>query len=329
MKKIFTTINLCLLLLFAMTLAGCVKRDLEVVPGYMNGTLELTASWPEGVSPNGARLLIYDQNGAYVQEHIIAGDERVFRCDLLAGAYQIIVHNTDGENIYFHNTDKHTTNTIYAYQNGIPQAGAEIVQPRNIYGIGKHDAGSALTISPRQINSYTVAPERLTREVVFYFKITGLETIKEVKGRLIGVSPGILIGSGTTLPVSCLQPYDGLPTTRMNRSSRSDIETENKVVWYETKIEFFDLMAQKKPEEQGNTQLFVAVTDGDGKTYQITVDITSTVHDVIDQNGGTLPIEIPLDVFLDINRATDNITIMVEPWDDSGTGGADPRPKTR
>lgn len=330
MKKIFTITNLSLLLLCALTFAGCVKRSLEVNPRLVNGTLEIVVNWPEGVAPAGARLMVYDQSGEYVTEQEIAGAQNMFRCDLSEGQYQVIVHNTDGQNVYFQNTDRHTTSTICAYPDGTPAPGSQLVQPTNIYGIGRHDQGQIATVKGSQTARYTVVAERLTRQVSFYFKITGLETIEQVKGRLIGVSPGILIGSGTTLPVSCFQAYIASPSvvrTPRLRSSATKVEAEP--VWYETKMEFFDLMAQKNPSQQGSTQLFVAVSDDKGRTFQITADITATVQDIIVGNDGVLPIEIPLEVDLKINADINNVTVTVEQWDESGSGEGDPRPKSR
>lgn len=329
MKNIFTITNLCLLLLCAVALAGCVKRELEKLPGYKNGTLELTTSWPEGVVPAGARLLIYSKDGEFLEKHEISGTDSVFLCELEAGDYRIIMHNTNGQNTYFHNTDKHTTALVCAYPNVIPQAGAELIQPSNIFGVGAHDQGQIITIKEREVTAHKAVAERLTRQVAFYFKITGLETIEQIKGRLIGVSPGVLLGSGIALPVSCLQSYvatylvDRKPL--LNRSPRGKAITEE--MWYETKIEFFDLMAQTRPDQTTSTQLSVAITDGQGQIYQITTDITSIVQDIILENGGFLPVEIPLEVDLNINASINNITVSVTPWDETGTGDGNPRPK--
>lgn len=324
MKQLFTLRCLCLFLLGGIILFGCVERDLIRVD-ISNNQLELTAIWPEGVSPQGAKLIVYDQNGARLKEFDISGTERIFRCDFETGSYKIIMYNTDSQNSYIKQTEDYSLVGVYAHEYGIPDTGTELTQPNNIFGTGSIDQGGMLTVATGQNNSYTATAKRLTHKATFYFKITGVDAVSEVKGRLDGISPGILLGLGQAVSTSCFLPYMAsyLPP-QSSQSSAYRAQSKSEPVWYGASVEFFDLMAQVTPESEDATQLYIEVIDGQGKVYSVTKNITSVIRDIMVENEGFLPIEIPLEIDFKVNFTTNEVNASVEPWDETGTGGGKP-----
>lgn len=326
MKQLFTLRCLCLFLLVGIIPFGCVERDL-IRANISNNQLEITTIWPEGVSPQGAKLIVYDQNGARLKECDINDTERIFRCDLEPGSYKIIMLNTDGQNSYFKQTEDYFLAGVYSHENGIPDPGTELTQPNNIFGTGSADQGGTLTVAAGQNNSYTATAKRLTHKAIFYFKITGIDAVSEVKGRLEGISPGVLLSLGQAVSISCFMPYmAGYLPPQSSQSSAYRAQSKGEPVRYGASIEFFDLMAQVTPESEDATRLYVEVIDGQGKVYSITKNITSVIRDIIAENDGFLPIDIPLDIDFKVNFATDEVTASIEPWDETGTGGGKPEP---
>lgn len=302
------------LLLFGIVLSSCVERSVPI-KFYKSGTLEVALNWADGIAPVGSRLLIYKADGTFHKEVVNAGAEQTFTCELAGGNYRVIAHNTDVLNAGFSATDKHSTAAVLAGSDKMPEEGSELVAPGNVYGVGYHDEAEMVTIVSGEKSSVTVSPRRLTHEVRFVFRIIGLEEVTELKGQLIGVSPGLLLGSGKSLPISCFQTFVGTPFTP------SKAATE---ITYETKIEFFDLTSPKEDEKEVN-KLAMSITSGNGKVYSLTANITSVIQEIIFENGGVLPIEIPLELNIEVDQKTDNITVKVTPWDNSGTGGGTPK----
>lgn len=322
MKNILTIKYFCLLLICGINFSGCVKRELDYRQSAAEtGILELTVNWSDGVAPAGTRLMIYQQTGEFHKEITIGAGEKTFSCELEAGTYKIMTHNTDHENIGFSNMDNHSSATAIVGSDVMPESGTVIAAPHNMYNIGLHDQGEVATITAGQTTSLSATPVRLTHEVKFLFRISGLHDVSNVKGQLKGVAPGVLLGSNTSLPISCYQLFVGVPIAPAN--SKAEAGTE---ITYQTSLEFFDLLASQTSAPNTNP-IDVAITDDQDRTYLFTVDLTSTVDQIISENNGTLPIEIPLDMEVKIDPQTNNVTATVTPWDNSGTGGGNPRPQ--
>lgn len=318
MKNRFTLIRLCSILLCAVVFSSCVKRDLEYRLSAQIGTLELTLNWPDGVSPLGARLLVYTQDGALHKDTTLSGVLGSVVFPLAQGDYRIIVHNTDHSNIGFASVESHSTALALAGLGEIPKPGSELVAPGNIYGTGEFDQGvKTVAIRSGETSTISSTPVRLTHEVKFLFKVTGLDEITALNGRLLGVSPGVILSTGESLKVTCAQQFVGTPFAVRSRAAANEIQ-------YKTTMEFFDILTHDGELEHTN-QLEVAITDGTEKTYSLTTDIATIIQDIILENGGTLPIEIPLELKIEIDPITHNITATVTTWDDSGSGEGNPR----
>lgn len=304
-------------------LSGCVKRELEMRPAPpQEGTVEIAFTWPEGQErPVGAHLRFYTEDGVLYREHSDLTDG--YTGTLPAGSYLLILHNTDAEQVDYAAMERHSTAEVYALaSSGLkPTApGESLREPHKVYGIGRHDQGENFTVTAGQTLQMTVAAERLTREVQFYFKVSGLNAVQAIGGTLRGVSPSVSLCTGECRPVSFVQPFDGTPYVPQNTQVRTKAGSE--LHHFSTMLEVFDLLTRKESPAGTNT-IYVEVTSGEGTLYPLRIDITQTLQELIENNQGTLPIEIALEVELQINPVTAEISAKVTPWDQSGTGGGE------
>lgn len=330
------TVGLLLLgVLAAVTMfTGCVKRELETRPDVpQEGTVEIAFTWPDGEEPpTGARLLFYNEDGTFHREHGDLTDS--YRGTLPAGNYRLILHNNDAEQVGYGAMESHGTAEVYVLNisGETPSTQGELLaQPRKVYGVGRHDQGEHFSITGGETLQLSVAAERLTREVHFYFAVTGLDAVQSVAGTLRGVAPSVLLCTRECRQVSFGQAFDTeaytpqptaqTPTAHGAQAAKT-ANAPKAAIRFRTSMELIDLLTRKE-SPAGTNSIEAVVTDGDGRPYPVQVDITAALQQVIEENEGELPVEVPLTVSIEVNPVTAEVNATVTPWDETGTGGGD------
>lgn len=312
----------------AALLTGCVKRELEMRPvDPEEGTVDVSVGWPAGIDCRAARLLIYDDSGALNGSEEFSAGENRFTFRLAAGSYRLILHNTDAQNVDYAATENHVTAEVYALNASgqKPASSGELLaEPRKVYGIGSHDRGDRFSVTAGETQQLNVSPVRLTRDVLFYFEVSGLDAVQAIEGTLRGVAPSVLLSTRECRQVSFGLPFVGESYTPLQVQSpvRPATKAANEALRFRSTLELFDLLTRKE-SPAGTNVIETKVTDGDGKPYFVQVDITATLQQLIENNGGTLPVEVPLTVKIEVDPVTAEVRATVTPWDESGSGGGD------
>lgn len=326
---LLVTVGLVLLgvVTLAVSLSGCVKQELEMRPAGSEGTVDVSVVWPAGVDCRSARLLIYDDSGALNGSKEFSAGENRFTFKLAAGNYRLILHNTDAQNVDYAATENHVTAEVYALNASgeKPASSGELLaEPRKVYGIGGHDGGDRFSVTAGETLQLNVTPVRLTRDVIFYFEVSGLDAVQAIEGTLRGVAPSVLFCTREYRQVSFGLPFEGESYTPLQAQSavRSAAKAADETLRFRSTLELFDLLTRKESPAGTNT-VEAKVIDGDGKPYLVQVDITAALQQIIENNGGTLPIEVPLTAKVVVNPVTAEVSATVTPWDDSGSGGGD------
>lgn len=323
LSSLLVTLALLIAVLTVATLlTGCVKCELETRPeAPEEGTVEIGVVWPEGADCSAARLLIYGEDGTLYREH--DGLTDAYSGTLPEGTYRLILHNTDAEQVGYAALESHGTAEVYALNASgqIPSAQGELLaQPHKVYGIGRHDQGEDFTVTAGETLRLTVAPERLTREVHFYFAVSGLDAVRAVAGTLRGVVPSVLLCTREYREVAFGQPFEGDSYTPQQAQAGPGAKAPKEAIRFRATLEVFDLLTREN-SPAGTNVIETTVTDGEDRSYPVQVDITGAVQQVIADNEGTLPVEIPLTLSVEVNPVTTEIHATVTPWDGGGTGG--------
>lgn len=315
-------------LLVALLFSGCAKRDLELRPDSPPspdevGYTEIALDWGEDARPHPARFLFYNADGALVRE--VTGVTGTFKGSLPPGTYRLVVHNEDAGQVEYRGTDRYETAGVYAqeteYAYSLPKfalrsratrhdAGIPcILEPQTVFAAGACKEFDEIVITAGETTTATIAPVELTCLVSFRFIVRGESSVQSLSGVLTGVSRGILISSGKQdVSSSCAVEFSGVPRD----GSSSD---------YTTQISIFSLLATKE-SPAGTCMVSVTLTDDAGKPYTGTFDITHTLKDILLDNGGTIPVEIPIEVTLQI-KDVGELEATAAPWDNSGWGSGD------
>ena len=304
----------------ALSLLGCVKRELEVRPD--EGYVEIALDWGGDTRPQSARYLIYNEDGSLVKE--VSGVTDCFKGTLPTGNYRVVVHNTDAQQVDWRGTERYETAEVYAretnYSEGHhPAAGVPcVLEPQVVFGTGRCNEDDGFEVIQLDTVRLSVTPAELTKTVKLHFTVESSQAVSSLSGILSGVAQGVFLADG-----------------RCNASSPCAVEYRAEAAAggttfraagaaYEAQVGIFDLVTTAQSPAGTNT-LHVRLSLDDGSQISGTFDITGTLKQLIAGSGGSLPDDIPVSVTLHV-QGTD-LEATVEPWDESGTGSGDPRPQ--
>lgn len=304
-----------LALLSLVLLSGCVKRDLEYrigIPDTGEGKVEIALDWGGDNRPKEARYLFYrEEDGTLYRS--FEGISDSYKGNLPAGKYRLIVHNTDATRVGFCGMENYATAFVFALSEesvkSLRGGGACIQEPDGVYGIGQCKAGVTLDVRKDETLISTVYPHCLTRQVKLHFELENMQ-MEQIGGYLNGVTPSVLLATGECRPANCAVAF-----TTTNQVQGTE---------FTAAVQVFNLRTAEQFAPNSNT-LDVTLTDAAGQGHNTTIDITDTVKEVIDKNGGKVPIEIPVKIEL-VLIDNGNLQAIVTPWDDGGTGGGHPFP---
>ena len=298
-----------------LSLAGCVKRELEIRPD--EGYVEIALDWSKAQSSRSARYLFYNESGALVKE--VSGVTDCFKDMLPMGIYRLVVHNTDAGQVDWRGCEKYESAEVFAkttdYSTGHhPAEGVPCIQePREVFATGGCNESETVEVLQMDTTRLSVTPIKVTKRVAVRFALESSEEIRSLHGVLGGVSHGFFPGKGChNTSSSCAVEFTAAPGTK----AASDV--------YTAEVNVFGLLTTAQSPAETNT-VHVTLSLSNGTQVTGMFDITPTLKQLIVANGGVLPDEIPLDVAIRIQGTDLNAT--VEPWDESGTGSGDPRPQ--
>ena len=300
-----------------LSLAGCVKRELEVCPD--EGYVEIALDWTQAQSSRSARYLFYNEAGALVKE--VSGVTDCFKGTLPTGVYRLIVHNTDAGQVDWQGCEKYESAEVFAketnYSEGHhPAEGVPCIQePHEIFATGGCNESETVEVLQMDTTRLSVTPVVLTKQVAMRFTVeaNGGQSVRALHGVLGGVSHGFFPGKGChNASSSCAVEFAASPETK----AASDA--------YTARVNVFGLLTTAQSPAGTNT-VHVALALDDGSQVTGTFDLTPTLQRILASGGGVFPVEIPLDVTLRVQEA--GLSATVEPWIEGGTGSGDPRPQ--
>lgn len=302
-----------LALLFLVLLSGCVKRDLEYrtgTPDAGEGGVEIALDWGGDERPREARYLFYrEEDGTLYRS--FEGVTDGYKGTLPAGKYRLIVYNTDAVRVGYCGVENYHTAYVFALpeENGVKAASACIQEPEGVYAIGECEAGVTLDVREGETLISAVHPRCLTRRVRLHIELENMQ-MEHIEGYLNGVTPSVVLATSEYRPANCAVAFTTTPQIQGSEFTAA--------------VHVFDIRAAHQDTPGSNT-LDLTLTDGSGESHDTTIDISEAVSEVIENNGGEIPVEIPVKIEL-ILIDNGNLQATVTPWDEGGTGGGHPFP---
>lgn len=316
-KRYMRSAKILLLGAGVLSLAGCVKRELEIRPD--EGYVEIALDWSKAQSSRSARYLFYNESGALVKE--VSGVSDCFKGVLPTGTYRLIVHNTDAGQVDWRGCEKYESAEVFAKETNYgeghhPAEGVPCIQePHEVFATGGCNESETVEVRQMDTTRLSVTPVVLTKQVAIRFtvEVNGDASVRSLHGVLGGVSHGFFPGKGChNASSSCAMEFTAAPGTKAASSA------------YNTELNVFGLLTTAQSPAGTNT-VHVTLDLDDGSQVTGTFDITPALQRILASSGGVLPVEIPLEITLRVQEA--GLSATVEPWIEGGTGSGDPRPQ--
>lgn len=292
---------------------GCMKRDLE--QRALEGHLSVTLDWGEYPVPVGTKFYFYPEQGGepLVFEAPAAG----FVGMLPSGKYQMIVTNTDAVGVDYHGMDRYETAEVYALEqavaSGVSATGATqsrsggvcIAEPMQVYGAAGCTEVDMLHILPQGVHEHVAIPVAHTKLVKLIFETSGLEQVDRMSGIFNGVTPSVQLSTGRCAELSCSVAFTA--TTQGEG--------------YAASFHVFNIAGSSSPTPAPGSNTVDLVVDTGSGPKNIEIDITDTIHEIIKDNDGVIPVEIPIDISLEV--VDGELIATVRPWEQGGGGDSD------
>lgn len=307
------TAGLLLLCAVMLSLAGCVKRELEIRPD--EGCVAISVDWScSGTSVRSARYLFYNEAGSLVKE--VSGLTDGFRGSLPTGTYRLVVHNTDAGHVAWRGCERYESAEVFAQPTSFPsgyypsEALGCIEEPQDVFCASVCEESSVVEVRRQDTTRLSVLPSSLTHRVLLRLQVDlpGGDSIRTLGGVLSGVSSGYFPGQGCANSSWCAMSFSGVPATKGAR------------VVYTSEMNVFGLQTTLQSVPWTNSvDIFMVLSDGTTTTGRF--DLTSALQSILSTSGGAFPDDIPLDITLRLHETV--LSATVSPWDDRGTGSGD------
>ncbi len=163
-----------------------------------------------------------------------------------------------------------------------------------------------VTVQFRERIEVKAQPKACVKTVILRFKVEGDDLIALDGGTFSGVSP-----SHHCATAKCA-------TTSESVNFPTDRVTDNSGYNYKAEISVLDLI---KPNSGfGTHTVRLNVVPNGGDPYTVTADVTKVVDQFFKDNGGTIPVTIPVEVGIELKKIGGVLTAEVTDWI-PGTGG--------
>lgn len=299
-----------LLLLVFLGLHSCTLGSVDYRTDQ--GKVIVRPDWSGYDLPVGTRFYFYNMDG--VSAPIEAdGSAEGFSGMLPSGNYKMVAYNTDATQVEFQAMEKFETASVHALPNTRrmeTRAGDVrcILQPQNLYAltIGK------IEVKYLNTTEVSVIPQPLTKTIRLQFSLTGdgVGNSKKVSGELCGVYPTLLLATG--------EPTSESVNSCPNTTTAFTVSLNENQGTAEVKV--FGLLDPEDGTSYTN-RLTLSITDKDNKVRNAEVDLSEAISSVIKDNGGTIPVEIPINIDVEIKMVDAVLHVKVTPWkEDTGSG---------
>lgn len=304
-------VKLILLLLFVfLGLQSCTMGSVDYRTDQ--GKVIVRPDWGGYDLPAGTKFYFYNTDG--VSAPIEAnGSAEGYSGMLPSGSYKMVAYNTDATQVEFQSMDKFETAAVHALPNTRHVATREgdvrcILQPQKLYSLTL----GRIEVKYLATTEVEVTPQPLTKTIRLHFNLTGdgAASAQKVSGELCGVYPTLLLATGE--PTS-----ESINNCAKTTTAFDVVLNDNQGTATVTVFGLHD-------PENGATytnKLTLTVTDKNGERRTAEVDLSQAISDVIKDNGGTIPVEIPIDLAIEVKLIGVTISVEVKPWkNDTGSG---------
>ncbi|MCM1302492.1 MAG: DUF5119 domain-containing protein [Alistipes senegalensis] len=311
-------------LAFASLASGCTEKDLDSRAD--EGYVEIVLDWGSA-RPAGKRFDFYPVEGgdpltfsSDAPECNVAGCEG-FKGILPSGDYRMIVASCEEDQcVEFRNSHSYESAAFFVshvgtragevkgYENRIEHVG-RLMFTRHLDPVDGSADNTILRVPYQQKVKRSATPKSYVKQVRLNFRIDNPETITKCEGVFVGVAESVNCSTGSCSATTASIDF----TATRTREGGSG-------VGFTAEFSVLDLI-DPADKTSGVHTVYLTLTKTDGSKLTTTIDVTNAVQDLIGVSGGTIPIDIPLELKLEVLK-DGTLSATVTAWKD-GTGEGD------
>ncbi|MDF9829912.1 hypothetical protein M2133_001256 [Parabacteroides sp. PF5-6] len=298
-------INRCIiggLLLSIICMASCSKKTpLQDEPEETKGLLYVHPQWVDFEWNHTLYTHLYTTKSALLDLETASTG---YAITAESGVYSLISHNTNISGVQFTDLDNFYQAKATAIRIDQTRTDDKALYPSgNAYRLAVEE----VTVKAGEENHIYPHVYPLTRTFVIRFVVTNGDTFNRIKGALEGVYFAVYLATG--LPVG--------EETDWHIPFETAINDDN------TATATIHLLGLYDPANGLNYEniLPVVLEDDDGDTYPTEIDLSEVLTDILDDNGGQIPIDIPVEIEVALEQINGSLVAVVKPWDEGKGGG--------
>lgn len=272
---------------------ACTQGTLDTLP--TEGRVVIHASWNSALPPaTGLRFYFYPLSGGSALTYDAASTG--FEGNLPAGSYRVIACSRDASGAVYQGMESYSTASVAAVTTTDSRSLSYYAQPSGVYALHI----SELRVPLQDVVETSLVPDTLSRSVNLSFLLLGGESLSSLSGLMRGIQPTVLIAT---------------------KAYRGEAGVTSFTAWVSGNRATARVGVLGLLDPLGNLpyrnlmDLTLTLKDGSVRTTQ--VDLTRLLSEVLKANGGTIPLELPVEVELRLIDA--QLVAEVKPWQ-SGSG---------
>lgn len=288
-------------------LAGCTKTAVYVQTAGSEGYVIIRPE-PDKYTLPAMQYYFYNHDASIAYRLADSDAQGNFRGLLPEGNYRVLATNTSASGIAFGQMDSHLTatandNTLRDNSRTVP--GSRAVGASLVYSLILND----LNVLADDTVYYSPVPVRLTRIVTVSLALRGdlALQVTGINGSLQGIYPSIYLFTGFTPEADVVRS----PDIWMDFTTATSTQHAN--TWQAT-LHLFGLCNPNYGSVYRNIlKLSLAMPTGE---YPFEIDLTGHLSGIMEQTGGLLPSDLPLEITLEWEEL--EVKSNITPWHRDG-----------
>lgn len=295
------TLVCCLAILPAMT--ACTEGSMDYRGN--EGTVTITPIWTSANLPAEVKYYFYPASGGSPTQ--VTTDARQVETILPTGTYRVLAYNTDAVGVTHKNQESHQTAMAELLPQKVSRAVSYIGQPEKVYSLYLEQIEVPYQSSvSRQVDAMSHC-----RNLILEFLFDGTGQVTTLSGSMTGIYNSILLAGGDPT-------YQAVQNSAHTAIDFTTTLSEN------TGTAGVRVLGLHNPQngQQYRSLMEITVTLSDGQRKKTTLDLSGTLTQVLETNGGKLPVEVPVNIQIRVKDISTELSASVTGWS-QGNGSGD------
>lgn len=274
----------------------------EVLSPVTTGRVVISPQWGVGIQPQPLCYCLYPMGVPASKAICLEGTAAGCGSDLPAGDYRVLAYNADATGVRFAEMDDYAMAVVELIPVATRSGGYVVVgEPPEVYVAAMPE--ELVIVAGGQTES-NAAVRKLMRTLVFNFSSESNLSLDKLESTLCGVYPSVLLSTGE-------------PTQRALQAAPevavcfgADFRSVTKATGT---VRVPGLLDPQNGTVYDNV-LNLKLDTPEGGHYTSAVNLNGALTQILADNGGVLPVEVPIEMSIRLERTAVGLSAAVEGW---------------